>query len=133
MRTTKSIFGLIGAAIPVICCGGLLLYFASVRNSFGGLVDGALGPTMLGLGAIGLLFLLLLVLKVLRLFGGKGAPGAGGGGRAEGAPQEEGSDFDPDAALARYLARQASGARGPASPNGGGGPARQAGFGRKGA
>lgn len=135
MRTTKSIFGLIGAAIPVIYCGGLLLYFTGVRNSFGGLVDGALGPTMLGLGAIGLLFLIPLVLRVLRLFGGKGAPGPGGG-RADEAPKEEGGDFDPDAAIARYLAKRPPGPRGPASAfaaQEGGRAAGQAGFGRKGA
>jgi hypothetical protein len=136
MRTTKSIFGLIAAAIPVLYCGGLLLYFAGVRNSFGGLVDGGLGPTMLGLGAIGLLFLIALVVKVMRLFGGKGAPAAGGGGPADAAPEGEGSDFDPDAAIARYLARRSSGAHDPASPHpppADGGPVRQAGFGRRGA
>lgn len=129
----KLTFGLIAAAIPVIYCGGLLLYFGGVRNAFGGLVDSQLGPTMLGLGAIGLLFLILFVLKILRLYRGKGTPGAGGGG-ADKASKDEGSDFDPDAAIARYLARQSAGPRGPASPpapHGGGGPARQAGFGRK--
>jgi hypothetical protein len=136
MRTTKSIFGLIAVAIPVLFCGGLLLYFNGVRNAFGGLVDSQLGPTMLGLGAIGLLFLIPLLLKIIRLFGGKGAPAAGGGGHADEAPREEGSDFDPDAALARYLARRSSGTRDPAfptAPHEGGGPVRQAGFGRRGA
>lgn len=126
MRTTKSIFGLIGVAIPVLFCGGLLLYFNGVRNSFGGLVDGALGPTMLGLGAIGLLFLIPLLLKIIRLLGGKGAPAAGGGGADE-TPREEASDFDPDAALARYMARRSSGAHEDAKP------VRRAVFGRRGA
>jgi hypothetical protein len=123
-------------AIPVLYCGGLLLYFNGVRSAFGGWLDGALGPTMLGLGAIGLLFLIPLVLRILRLFRGTGAPGAGGGGSADEAPKDEGSDFDPDAALARYLARRSSGARGPASPyapHEGGRPAGPAGFGRRGA
>lgn len=132
MRTMKLTFGLIAAAIPVIYCGGLLLYFGGVRSAFGGMVDSQLGPTMIGLGAIGLVFLILFVLKILRLFGGKGAPAAGGGGGADKTPKDEGSDFDPDAALARYLARQSSGARGPLSPHGGGGPVRQARFGRRG-
>ena len=135
MRTVKSIFGLILAAIPVLYCGGLLFYFNGVRSSFGGWLDGGLGPTMLGLGAVGLLFLIPLVLRILRLFGGAGAPGAGGG-RADEAPKEEHSDFDPDAAISRYLARRSSGAGDPASPPaayGGGGAVGQAGFGRKGA
>jgi len=132
VRTTKSIFSLIGLAIPVLYCGGLLLYFNSVRTSFGGLLDGALGPTMLGLGAIGLLFLIPLVLKILRLFGGKGTPGAGGGGRADEAPKDEPGDFDPDAAIARYLAKRSSDPRDPASPLGSGNPVGQArGFGRR--
>lgn len=136
MRTMKSVFGLVAAAIPVLYCGGLLLHFNGVRTMFGGMVDGALGPTMLGLGAIGLLFLILLLLRIVRLFGGKGTPDAGGG-PADKAPKEEGSDFDPDAALARYMARRGSGGHGPASPHappGSAGPARQAGgFGRRGA
>lgn len=127
----KSVFGLIGAAIPVLYCGGLLLYFNGVRNSFGGLLDGALGPTMLGLGAVGLLFLILLIVKVLRLFGGPGAPGSGSEGRADEAPKDERSDFDPDGAIARYMARRPPGAPGLASPQGGGKSARQAGFGRR--
>ena len=63
MRTMKSAVGLIAAAVPVLYCGGLLLYFSRVGGSFGGLVDGALGPTMVGLGALGLLFLIPLVLQ----------------------------------------------------------------------
>lgn len=129
MRTMKLTFGLIAAAIPVLYCGGLLLHFNGVRNMFGGMLDSQLGPTMIGVGAFGLLFLLLFGLKVWRLFGGKGASGGAGGGPPDKAPEEEGSDFDPDAALARYMARRSSGA---AAPFAGGGPARQAGFGRRG-
>ena len=133
MRNAKSIFGVILAALPVLYCVGFLLYFNSVRTSFGGLVDSSLGPTMIGLGAVGLLFLIPLVLKIRRLIRGTGAPGAGGGG-SDDAPREEGSDFDPDAALARYMAQRSSGARGPGSPPGqGGAPVRPTGFGRRGA
>lgn len=134
MRTMKTTVGLIAAAIPVIYCGGFLLYFGGVRNAFGGMVDRQLGPTMLGLAAFGLLFLILFAVKILKLFRGAGAPGAGtGGGRPDKAPKEEGSEFDPDAAIARYLAQRGSGPRDPASPHGGGGPVRPGGFGRRGA
>lgn len=136
MRTMKLTFGLIAAAIPVIYCGGFLLYFGGVRSAFGGMVDSQLGPTMIGLGAIGLVFLILFVLKILRLFGGKAAPAAGGGGPVDQAPKDEPSDFDPDAAIARYLAKRPPGPRGPASPfaaHEGGRPTGQPGFGRKGA
>jgi hypothetical protein len=130
VRTMKLTFGLVAAAIPVLYCGGLLLHFNGVRNMFGGMLDSQLGPTMIGIGAFGLLFLFLFGLKIWRTFGGKGASGGAGGGPSDKAPKEEASDFDPDAALARYMARRASGAPGPASPHGGG-PARQASFGRR--
>ena len=134
MRTVTSIFGLVGAAIPVFYCGGLLLYFAGVRNAFGGWLDGALKPTMVGLGVIGLLFLIPLVLRIRRLVAPT-APPRSGGGRAGEAPRDERSDFDPEAAIARYLARQSSGARDslPPAPRAGGGRGGQAGFGRRGA
>jgi hypothetical protein len=135
MRNAKAIFGVILAALPVLYCVGFLLYFNGVRTSFGGLVDSQLGPTIIGLGVVGLLFLIPLVLKIRRLLAGTGAPGSGsGGGRPGDSPKEEGSDFDPDAALARYMAQRSSGAGGPASPPGqGGAPARPTGFGRRGA
>lgn len=140
MGTMKSTLGLIGAAIPVLYCGGLVIYFAGVNKSFGGMLGGELGPTMVGLGVIGLLFLIPLVLKIRKLAAGPGAPAApgtgGGGGPVDQPPREERSDFDPDAALARYMARRSSGAPGPGSPSAphpGGGPVRQAGFGRRGA
>jgi hypothetical protein len=138
----KSTLGLIGAAIPVLYCGGLVIYFAGVNRSFGGMLGRELGPTMVGLGVIGLLFLIPLVLKIRKLAARPDAPappGAGGGGDGgpvDQAPQDPPSDFDPDAALARYMARRSSGAHGPASPSAphpGGGPVRQAGFGRRGA
>jgi hypothetical protein len=131
MRTMKLTLGLVAAALPVLYCAGLLLHFNGVRNMFGGMLDSQLGPTMIGIGAFGLLFLLLFGLKLWRTFGGKGAGASGGGGPSDKAPEEEKSDFDPDAALARYMARRASGAPGPAAPHGGG-PVRQAGFGRRG-
>ena len=135
MQPIKSVFGLVMAAIPVVYCLGFLLYFNSVRTSFGGLLDGALGPTIVGLGVIGLLFLIPLVLRIRKLVAPPAAPAASSARRAEEAPREERSDFDPDAAIARYLAKQSSGAGGPASPlspHAGGGPARPAaGFGRR--
>ena len=134
MRTVRNIFGLVGAAIPVIYCGGLLIYFANVQGFTGVPVGDALNPTMLGLGAVGLLFLVPLVLKILRLVREAGAPPSGGG-RVDGLPpQSEHSDFDPDAAIARYLANRppdghgAPPPLGPARP-----PAKLGAFGRKGA
>jgi hypothetical protein len=135
MRTMRSIVGLIAAAIPVLYCGGLLLYFAGVEKWTGVPVGNALGPTMIGLGVVGLLFLIPLVLRIVRLLGRPGASGSdsGGGGRAGAAPQEERSDFDPEAAINRYLAKRATGAGDAAPPLASHRVAGQAGFGRKGA
>ncbi len=113
MRNWKSAIGLVFALLPVLYCGGLLLYFEKVRRAGGGLFDRELGPTVIGLGGFGLLFLLLLLWKIRRFV----APPPPPTGIA---PDPRPSDFDPDAALARYLSRRGEGGSGP-SP----------GFGRK--
>src|SRR5689334_549367 len=104
MRTAKHWFGLVGAAIPVLICGGFLLYFNNVRSAFGGLIDGQLGPTMFGIAAFGILFLVIFLVKLWRVAGSP--PGAGPAARAEEALQAERSDFDADAAFQRYMARR---------------------------
>ena len=122
MRTVRNWFGLVGALLPVLFCGGFLLYFGNVRNAFGGLVDSGLGPTMIGLAAFGLLFFFLFLLKLRRFLAPPAAPK--GGDRMAATLDETRSDFDADAALARYLARRESGGTGERPPPGS--------FGRKG-
>lgn len=104
MQNSKNWFGLVGAAVPVVVCGGFLLYFNNVRGAFGGLLDSQLGPTMFGIAAFGLLFLALFLVKLWKVAGGgpAGTPAA----RADAALQAEQSDFDADAAFARYMARR---------------------------
>ena len=121
MRSTKNVLGLIAALIPVLWFGGLAIYFNHIRDLGRGWFDGALGPTVIGLSALTLLFVALFVWKLRRL-AAPPAPPSSGSGRMDAAPEEEKSDFDPDAALARYMARRASGGAG-----------GQTGFGRKGA
>ena len=104
MRTAKNWIGLVGAAIPVLICGGFLLYFNKVRGAFGGLIDGQLGPTMFGIGAFGLLFLALFLVKLWKVAGAP--PAAGPGARADAAVDAARSDFDADAAFKRYMARR---------------------------
>ena len=111
MRTFKSFFGLIAALLPILYCGGLLLYFGRFNNATYGLFDRALSPTMFGLAAGGLIFVLLFALKLWRM-ARPPAPQRSGGGTGA-ALEEEKSDFDPDAALARYMARRAAGPTGP--------------------
>jgi hypothetical protein len=103
MQSTKSALGWIGALVPLAYCVGLIVYFQSVGGSFEGAIALGLGPTMLGLGGVGLLFCLPLVMKLIKLATGPKT-------RAAAAEAEEAeAPFDPDAALARYMAKKAAG------------------------
>jgi hypothetical protein len=129
VRSFKTVFGVIGALLPVGYCGGLLYYFMK-NNTLEGPVGQGLGPTVLGLGAIGLLFCIPVVFKLIKLFAGS-RPKAPGGEAAE---QDEAPAFDADAALARYLARKAAGGGEPVAaeaPAAFDAPAPRATFGRK--
>jgi hypothetical protein len=103
MKTAKSFIGLVAALLPILYIGGLLFWFSRLNNATYGLFDRALSPTMFGLAAIGLVFVLLFALKLWRMSRPPVMPRSGGAGPAL---EEEKSDFDPDAALARYLARR---------------------------
>lgn len=134
MKTAKSWFSLVMALLPVLFFGGFFLYFSGVNNAFYGLLDSGLGPTRMGLGALTILFALLFLWKLYRFSSARPpAPKAGG---PETDLAEAKSDFDADAAMARYLARR--GAGGPAVPASrptatvDGVPVRPGGFGRKG-
>src|SRR5215218_3662830 len=108
MQTVKSVFGVTRALLPVLYFGGLAAYFLRVS---GGSMEAinmlGLGPTILGLGALGFLFCIPLILKVGRLFGGPRAPGSGGGSNRS-TPDDDEGGFDPDAAIARYMASKRS-------------------------
>ena len=131
MRSLKSVVIVIGALVPVIYCGSLLYYFLDLTGSVEEARTNGLGPTLLGLGLIGLLFCVALVIKVVRMFGGS-RPRSGGG---PGAPTlDDDGGLDADAVIARYMARQSASLAfsTPASPRPEGhAPARHTGFGRK--
>jgi hypothetical protein len=122
------------AFMPVIYCGGLLFYFLYVSGgSLENVTMLGLGPTLLGLGIIGLIFCIPLAMKLMRLFSGPRAPGPGGRPDAPTRDDEEG--FDADAVVARYMAQRSA----EAVPNApaarpvhkGGGPTRPSAFGRR--
>ena len=129
--TLKSVFGVIRALGPVLYCGGLLYYFLDASGSVREAWTIGLGPTVLGLGAVGILFSIPLILKIVRMFARPRSPGSGSGPDT---PGDEGG-FDVDGAIARYMAQRSV----EAVPNApavrpaqdGGRPAGRPGFGRR--
>jgi len=121
----------IRALLPIVYFTGLLVDLLDVS---GGSIHQAwrigLGPTILGLGFIGLLFCIPLALRIVRILNGLRASGSGGGS----APDDD-DGFDADAAVARYLAQRSAEAA-PTSPAPRPAPkyaepARPTGFGRR--
>ena len=134
METFKTASGLIRALVPVLYFGSLLYYFFDVG---GGSIENAnaigLGPTLLGLGIVGLIFCIPLAIRIARILNGPRTPGSESGpGRST--PDDD-DGFDADAVVARYMAQRPAEAV-PSSPAArpapkGGGPAKPAGFGRR--
>ena len=125
MRTDKPAFVVIGTLMPVLYCGILIYYFLDISGSLRGAKTIGLAPTLLGLGVGGLLFCIPLIITLVRMFSEPRSPGSG--------PDVpgDGSGFDADAAVARYMAQRPATAA-PAAPTfKGGGPARRQSFGRK--
>ena len=132
MQSLKSAVGLIRVLVPVLYCGGLLYYFFDIGDgSLEGVEAIGLGPTMIGLGAIGLLFCVPLILKIMRIVSGPRSPGSG----PDKPVDDDKTGFDADAAIARYLAQRSveaapnAPATRPARPSGGSTP--RPGFGRR--
>ena len=135
MRSLKSVFGLIGALFAIVYCGGLIYYFLDLSGSVQEAETEGLGPTLLGLGAVGLLFCLVFIVRIVRIFARPRSPGSGGRSGPDASTGDGEGGFDADAVLARYMARQSAEAApgSPAAPRArdGGGPARRQSFGRR--
>ena len=125
MQIFKSLFGVVSALGPVVYCAGLAFYFLNTSGSLDDAVTIGLGPTVVGLGALGLLFCIPLLIKVVRLyFVLSRSPGSG---KRDDAGASDDSGFDADAVLARYMAKQSEAAHAAPSTNGNPRPS----FGRK--
>lgn len=122
MRVVKLILSL----LPLVYIGWLLIHFTSFDGWSDGLLAGGLGPTVLGLGAIGLLFCAPVIFRLLKFAITPRGPVAPTGGDV---PEE--SNFDADAALARYLERKAAGQGTEIPVHAAGGDALRPVFGRK--
>lgn len=109
MRAVKLILSL----LPLAYIGWMLFHFTSFEGWSDGPLAGGLGPTVLGLGAIGLIFCIPLVVKLLKM---ALAPSAKVKVKP-GVELDEGPAFDADAALARYLERKSAGLGSAEIPN----------------
>ena len=131
----KPIFGVVGALAAVLYCGRLLYYFLDVSGSVEEAQRDGLGPTLLGLGTIGLVLFVVLMVRIVRFFAALPPTGSGKRGGPGASMHEDDGEFDADAAVARYMARRSAEAASgsPAAPSAPerGGPARRQGFGRK--
>jgi hypothetical protein len=129
----KPVFRLFGTFFGVLYFGGLIYYFVHQAGSFEEAKNEGLGPTIVGLGIVVLILLIVLIVKLTVTFVAWRSPKSG---RASDGPTGDDDDgFDPDAVIARYMARQSAEAasNSPAMPprNGGSAPPRRSGFGRK--
>jgi hypothetical protein len=116
--------------VPVLYCGGLLVYFIHVGGSVDGAISIGLGPTLLGLSAVGLLFSIPLIVAIFRISRGTRPPGSD----RRGWPHDGGDGFDADAVIARYLAdgpTQAAASPPAPSPSSAGDAAKRTVFGRR--
>ncbi|MBB4096661.1 hypothetical protein [Sphingomonas kyeonggiensis] len=98
-------FKLVLSLLPLVYVGGLLFYFTGFNGWNDGVLASGLGPTVLGLAAVGLLLCIPLIFRLLKLAITPRGPSESKGGDLEEAAE---SSFDADAALARYLARKAA-------------------------
>ncbi len=114
MQSLRSGFGVISAILPIVYFGGLLYYFLDQAGSLQEAENMGLGPTLLGLGIVGLLFCIPLIYRIVRLImgpGSRGSDGSGGGPDASGSDEKGG--FDADAVVARYMAQRSAEASAP--------------------
>jgi len=114
---SKAVVSVIGGLIAVLYFGGLLYYFVDNAGSIADAQAIGLGPTLLGLGIIGLLFCIALIVKVARLFFMPGASGTPARRDAGSSTRESDDAFDADAVIARHMARRpAAQVSAPAAP-----------------
>jgi hypothetical protein len=136
-----SLFTFILSLLPIAYFVGFLWYFSDVGgNSIAGIVDIGLGPTVAGIGVIVALMSIGPIITVLRFLlraDWATSKNERAGLTASGA-SDPASDFDADAAIARYMAgrgntdAQPASLASPAAPTGGNdAPPTRPSFGRK--
>ena len=106
MRALKPLLGLLSTIFAVGYCGYLIYYFYNVSGSVQDVENNGLGPIMVGLGIVGLIFLIVLIVKLAMVFAAWRSPRSRRG--SDGPSGDDDNGFDPDAVIARYMARQSA-------------------------
>lgn len=127
MQIFKSLFGVASALGPVVYFAGLAFYFLDQSSSFDDAVTNGLGPTVIGLGALGIFFCVPLLMKIWRLYFDVSRSV-----RSSKRADADDAAFDADAVLARYMAKQAEAVSDTAAVPAGRGSQPRPSFGRKG-
>lgn len=100
----RSAFGIMSSCLAVLYFGGLIYYFTKGGSALDSAMASGLGPTLIGLGILGLIAFGILLFRIVRAFmPAQKTVVYSSADRLDDAPQ---SDFDPDAAVARYLERK---------------------------
>ena len=135
MGALKPVLRLFGTLFAVLYCGWLDYYFLHQSGSLKEAENDGLGPTVFGLGIVGLFFLIVLIVQILLVFVSLRSRRSGGDRTTRHNDDDYDDGFDPDAVIARYMARQSAEAATnvPTMSNRpeGGGPPKRPGFGRK--
>src|SRR5690349_6053941 len=102
----RSLVGFILSFVPVIYCGGLVYYFIHSSGSLQDAENNGLGPTVYGLGVVGLLFCIPIIVKCVLIFIELRKPRLSVEGGVGWSPPSGDDKFDADAVVARYMAQR---------------------------
>ena len=132
MGSLKPVFSLMSAIVPIVYCGGLVYYFYNQAGSIKEAEEIGLGPTLLGLSAVGVLFFIPLIVKIYLFVIALRTPAWARRGGPDGPNDDGDPEIDADAMIARYMAQKsAKGDPSFTTTPPGDGSARRSSFGRK--
>jgi hypothetical protein len=104
MQPFKSVFGLIGALVPLMSCGGALYYFLAGNGSLADIKAMGLGPTLVGLSVFTLLASIPVIVHIFRMVGDARSPNSSEIDTGNASVHD--SEFNAEAAVARYMANR---------------------------
>ena len=104
MQPYKSVFGLVGALVPLMSCGGALYYFLAGNGSLADIQATGMGPTLMGLAVFTLLASVPVIVHIFRIVGEARSPNASEVDTGDASVQD--SEFNAEATVARYMANR---------------------------